>query len=268
MAILAHPDDESLGTGGILAKYSAEGAQVSLVTATRGQSGRFLHHRAGPEHPGPERLGIIREAELRCAAQTLGVADVSVLDYVDGSLDRVDPRESIAEVAAHVRRLRPQVVVTFPPDGAYGHPDHIAISQIATGAVVAAADPAFHLSRGADLPPHGVSKLYYIAVPRTEWEIYQRVFKKLVSVVDGVERSAVPWQDWAITTVVDTKEHWRRVWKAVECHQSQMASYAGIAELPPETHEILWGKQHFYRAFSLVNGGRALETDLFEGLRG
>ncbi|TMQ71397.1 MAG: PIG-L family deacetylase, partial [Candidatus Eisenbacteria bacterium] len=68
MAILAHPDDESLGTGGILAKSKSEGVEVSLVTATRGQSGRFLHHRSGPEHPGPERLGVIREAELRAAA--------------------------------------------------------------------------------------------------------------------------------------------------------------------------------------------------------
>lgn len=267
MAVLAHPDDESLGTGGILAKYSAEGVGTSLVTATRGQSGRFLHHRSGPEHPGPEKLGIIREAELRCAAQVLGVEDVNVLDYVDGALDRVDPREAITQVAAHIRRARPQVVVTFPSDGAYGHPDHVAISQITTAAILAAADASFHDGLAAEHAPHAISKLYFIAVPRVEWEIYQGVFKKLVSLVDGVEREAVPWQDWAITTIVDTAAHWQRVWKAVECHQSQMASYAGLKELTPETHETLWGRQHFYRALSLVNGGRKRESDLFEGLR-
>jgi LmbE family N-acetylglucosaminyl deacetylase len=82
-----------------------------------------------------------------------------------------------------------------------------------------------------------------------------------------VEREAVPWQDWAITTIVDTSAHWQQVWKAVECHQSQMASYAGLADLSPETHQFLWGHQHFYRALSLVNGGRKRESDLFEGLR-
>jgi LmbE family N-acetylglucosaminyl deacetylase len=268
MAVLAHPDDESLGLGGILAKYSAEGVEASLVTATRGQSGRFLEHRSGPEHPGPEKLGIIREAELRCAAQTLGVRDVHVLGHMDGALDQADPRRIVAEIAAHLRRARPQVVVTFPADGAYGHPDHIAISQFTTAAIVAAADPKFRLDGAAAAhQPHAISKLYFIAVPRREWEIYQGVFKKLVSLVDGVEREAVPWQDWAITTIVDTSAHWQQVWKAVECHQSQMASYAGLADLSPETHQFLWGHQHFYRALSLVNGGRKRESDLFEGLR-
>ena len=268
MAVLAHPDDESLGNGGTLAKYSAEGAHVSLVTATRGQSGRYLNFRSGPDHPGPEKLAIIREAELRCAAETLGVKDVHVLDYVDGKLDQADPRKILADIVAHLRRARPQVVLTFPPDGAYGHPDHIAISQFTTAAVVASADPGFVLEGPASGDAsHVVSKLYYMTVPRAEFEIYQRVFKRLISTVDGVEREAVPWQDWAITTVIDTRAHWQRVWKAVGCHQSQMASYAGLAELTAETHEYLWGHQHYYRALSLVNGGRKLETDLFEGLR-
>jgi LmbE family N-acetylglucosaminyl deacetylase len=174
----------------------------------------------------------------------------------------------VALVAGHIRRARPQVVVTFPADGAYGHPDHVAISQIASAAVVASADAAFQQGLAGEHPPHAISKLYYIAVPRVEWEIYQRVFKKLTSMVDGVEREAVPWQDWSITTIVDTSAHWERVWKAVECHQSQMASYAGLADLSPETHKTLWGRQHFYRALSLVNGGRKRESDLFEGLRG
>lgn len=268
MAILAHPDDESLGTGGILARYSAEGVEVSLVTATRGQSGRFLHHRSGPEHPGPEKLGIIREAELRAAAEVLGVRDVTVLDYMDGALDQADAREVIGRLASHLRRVRPQVVVTFPADGAYGHPDHIAISQLATAATVAAADPSHKTRSGAaESPSHAISKLYYLVAPRAEWEIYQRVFKRLVSVVDGVEREAVPWPDWAITTAVDTRTYWKTAWKAVQCHRSQMASYAGLTELSAEVHETLWGRPHFYRALSLVNGGRKQESDLFEGLR-
>lgn len=268
MAVLAHPDDESLGTGGTLARYAAEGIATYVVTATRGERGRFREHRDGDQHPGPEQLGRIREAELRAAAQVLGVREVSVLGYMDGDLDRADPREAVARIAAHVRRVRPQVVVTFAHEGAYGHPDHIAISQLTTAAMVAAANPG-HDPGGAagSVVPHAVSKLYYIAWPEAAMAAYQAAFKKLVSTVDGVERQAQPWPDWAITTFVDTRAYWPTVWRAVTCHDSQVANYGRLAQLAPEHHEALWGWQSFYRVFSGVNGGRRRETDLFEGLR-
>ena len=156
MAILAHPDDESLGVGGTLAKYAAEGVETFLVTATRGQKGRFRGHRDPPEHPGAERLGEIRERELRAAAAVLGVGDVAVLDYQDQALDRADTREAVEAIAAHIRRVRPHVVVTFGPDGAYGHPDHIAISQFTTAAIVAAAASAGRAAPGGQAVPHRV----------------------------------------------------------------------------------------------------------------
>ncbi len=274
MAILAHPDDESLGTGGTLARYAAEGVQVSAVTATRGEAGRYGEHRSGPEHPGPERLGEIREAELRAACDALGMKSLSLLGYRDGRLDEADSREAIARIAGEVRRLRPDVVLTFPPDGAYGHPDHIAISQLAQGAIVAAASPGFEAAPlpGAERefhvhPPHTVSKFYYIAATASMWAVYEAMTKKLVSVVDGVERQAVPWPDWEVTTVIDTLAHWQTAWRAVSCHASQMSIYDKLRDLPPELHGKLWGKQHYFRAFSLVNGGRVREHDLFEGLR-
>ncbi len=266
MAVLAHPDDESLGLGGTLAKYASEGVDVALVTATRGEGGRFRGHRDPPEHPGPDALGVIREAELREAATALGVRHLAVLDYRDRELDRADPREATRRIVHHVRRLRPQVVITFAPDGAYGHPDHVAISQLATGAVVAAADPSFVCGE-VSLPPHAVSKLYYVAWPAPTWAAYQEAFRTLVSTVDGVERRVVPWPDWAITTVVDTRAWWPTVWRAVSCHQSQVTAYERLAHLSPEHHEALWGWQSYYRVFSLVNGGRVRESDLFEGVR-
>src|SRR5262245_33635572 len=114
MAVLAHPDDESLGVGGTLAKYAADGVDVFVVTATRGESGRYKGHgRDDARHPGPAALGNIRERELRAAAQTLGVSEVSLLDYCDQQLDRADPREAEARIAAQIRRVRPDVVVTF-----------------------------------------------------------------------------------------------------------------------------------------------------------
>jgi LmbE family N-acetylglucosaminyl deacetylase len=265
MAVLAHPDDESLGFGGTLARYAADGVHVSLLTATRGDRGRYRGHRPGaPQHPGPEALARTREAELRQAADVLGVHDVTVLDYPDSQLDSVDHREAVARIAREFRRIRPDVVMTFGPDGAYGHPDHIAISQFCAAAVVmAAADTTPAL----DAPPHQVSKLYYLAWPASTWAAYQSAINVLTAMVDGVERQATPWPDWAITTEIDTADQWSTVWKAVSCHESQLAGYERLGTISPEHHRSLWGRQSFYRALSLVNAGRARETDLFEGLR-
>lgn len=255
MAVLAHPDDESLGIGGTIAKYASEGVEVFLLCATRGDGGRYHIHRPGDaQHPGADALGAIRERELCAAASVLGVKDVTFLDYRDQQLDRAAPTIVIDDIARHLRRVQPDVVITFGPDGAYGHPDHIAISQFATAAVVAAAERT-------------IFKLYYIAWPEPTWAAYQHAFKKLTSTVDGVERQVVPWPDWEITTVIDTAAFVPTVWKAIACHQSQMSAYEQLKKLPPEDHIAIWGKQSFYRVFSMVNGGRARETDLFEGIR-
>ncbi len=254
MAVLAHPDDESLGIGGTIAKYAAEGVEVFLVSATRGDGGRYRIHRPGDaQHPGADALAAIRERELCAAASVLGVKDVAFLDYRDQQLDRARPRDVIDAIGRHLRRVQPDVVITFGPDGAYGHPDHIAVCQFATAAVVAAAQPS-------------IAKLYYIAWPESTWAAYQHAFKKLTSTVDGVERQVVPWPDWEITTVIDTAAFVPTVWKAIACHESQMSAYEQLKNLPPEDHQAIWGKQSFYRVFSTVNGGRTRETDLFEGI--
>jgi LmbE family N-acetylglucosaminyl deacetylase len=257
MAVLAHPDDESLGIGGTLAKYAGEGIETYLVTATRGERGRFGER---GEKPPPDVVGRVREGELREAARVLGVREVNFLDYHDGELDQVNVTEAIARIADHLRRVEPHVVITFGPEGAYGHPDHIAISQLATAAVVAAAG-----ENGRQ--PHRVSKLYYMEWSRQKWEAYQTALRGLISKVDGVERKSSPWPDWALTTVMDTSQFWPTVWKAVSCHKTQMSIYKNLEHLCDENHRAIWGTQEFYRAFSLVNGGRTRESDLFEGLR-
>jgi LmbE family N-acetylglucosaminyl deacetylase len=163
--------------------------------------------------------------------------------------------------------VQPDVVITFGPDGAYGHPDHIAISQFTAAAITAAAFPGFPDSGNAEAPPHAVSKFYNIAWPHSTWTAYQAAFRKLVSKVDGVERQAVPWPEWEITSVIDTRSNWSTVWQAISCHESQITAYEALKHLSPEDHEALWGQQSFYRVFSLVNGGRTRETDLLEGIR-
>ena len=253
LCVLAHPDDESLGTGGTLAKYSAEGIETFVVTATRGERGRFGN---GIESPGPEVVGRIREAELRAAARELGVREVTVLGHPDGALERVNRGEVVQEVARHIARIRPQVVITFGPDGAYGHPDHIAISQITCAAVTAAGAAG-----------HVVAKLYCIAWSEAAWRAYEAALRRLVFRVDGEERQAVPWREWAITTRLDTSAVWEKVWRAVSEHRTQMAIYRKFGELAAEHQRSLWGIQEFYRVFSMVDVGTGKESDLFEGLR-
>jgi LmbE family N-acetylglucosaminyl deacetylase len=261
MCILAHPDDESLGLGGILSGYAAAGVETTLITATRGERGW-----TGPEdeNPGHQALGQIRTAELNAAAAVLGIREVTFLDYMDGDLDQADPAEVISRIVPHLRRIRPQVIVTFDPNGSYGHPDHIAISQSATAAIVAAAGGTYRPESG---PPHTVSKLYYMASTRASMMAYQSVMGELVMQVDGVDRRDVAWEDWAITTRIDTRAHWPQVWQAISCHRSQIPAFEELGRLTDERQAELWGTQHLYRAFSLVNGGRQLETDLFAGLR-
>src|SRR5512141_1782535 len=155
LAIFPHPDDETLGLGSTFARYSAEGVETYLVCATSGERGWFESE--GPD-PGFDGVARIREAELRCAAENLGLHEVCFLDYIEGDVDQAEPKGIIAKIASQIRRIQPQVVVTFAPDGAYGHPDHIALSQFTNAALVCAADASF-----ADGQlPHRVLKFYYM----------------------------------------------------------------------------------------------------------
>ncbi len=262
LGIFAHPDDESLGAGGLFAKYAAEGVRTSLITATRGQRGWT----GTPDrYPGAEALGQIREKELNAAARRLGIDEVVVLDYMDGDLDQADPRLVIPEIAAHIRRIRPDVILTFDPFGAYGHPDHIAISQYSHAAVLTAADSNVALE-GAS-PPHRVAKFYYLADPEALLDLYEELFGDLMMEIDGVERRPVLWKDWSITTRVDCSAHSDTVLDAIAFHRSQIPNYDEMRRNHEAALRQVWATQSLYRAYSLVNGGRTIETDMFEGLR-
>lgn len=262
MAVLAHPDDESLGNGGIFAKYAAEGVKTYLVTATRGERGWFGDER---ENPGLEALGKIRENELLDAAEVLDIRYVDFLDYIDGELDQVRPAEAIGKIVGHLRHVRPDVVVTFGPYGAYGHPDHIAISQFTTAAIVEAASPDSPYYR--NMAPHRVAKFYYMAETEEQFAVYQSVFGELSMNIQGEKRSMVIWPGWSVTTRIDTWDYWQTVSRAIACHRSQSPAYHVLEHLPQEQRQSLWGAQSYYRVFSLVNGGGRVEDDLFAGLR-
>lgn len=260
LCILAHPDDESLGLGGTLAKYAREEVDTYLLMATRGERGRYGKAKTSP---GMEVVAEARTAELLAASKVLRIKEVSFLNYIDGDLDQVEASEIISKISLQIRRIKPQVIITFGPEGAYGHPDHIAISQFTTAAIVKAADLNF---KTINHKTFSVPKLYYMAWPPSKWDAYQTAFKELSMQVDGIKRQATPYPDWAITTRIDTSDYWKIAWEAILCHETQMVAYEGLRTLNEEQHLDLWGKQEFYRAFSTVNGGRKVEKDLFEGI--
>ncbi len=262
MAVLAHPDDESLGFGGTLAKYAAEGVLTTLVCATRGEQGWTGDPAA---YPGPDALGRIRETELLRAASVLGIHDVIILGYPDGHVCRVNPGQAVSRLARELRSLRPDVVVTFGPDGVYGHPDHIAISQLTTSAIVCAADSAYDELSG--LIPHRVAKLYYRIWTPSEQARFEAAIGKVSINVAGHLREWLPWPDWAISARLDTEAFWPRVLQAVMCHQSQLGSLPAISQLPPAAQCQLWGPQHYYRALATCEAHDGIEHDLFAGLR-
>ena len=160
--IFAHPDDESFGVAGVARMYADRGGEIALATATRGDAGR-----AG-EPPICSRADLPgrREAELRDAARLLGIGHVAVLDYLDKHLAEAPSHQIRRDLVAVIRRHRPQVVVTFDPDGANQHPDHVAISRFATDAIAAAGDARWHPDTG---PAHVVQRLLWMS-PVLPWD--------------------------------------------------------------------------------------------------
>src|ERR671927_1539906 len=194
VAVHAHPDDEAIGTGGILARYAAEGVRTILVTCTDGAVGEI----SDPSLATPENLAEVRSRELDEAVRILGISRSVRLGYRDsgmaGTPDNDHPaslaRADVSAVVGRVRRVieeeRPQVVVTYDERGGYGHPDHIRAHQVA---VAAAAD---------------VPKLYYSVFPRSA---ARRFMERLKAA--GIEP---PWDpaenefgvtDDRVTTVLD-----------------------------------------------------------------
>jgi LmbE family N-acetylglucosaminyl deacetylase len=133
LAVSGHPDDETMFAGGYLARRASLGDELYILCSTRGEGGEVGDPPVGPR----ERLGEIREQELRCAAHALGARDVYFLDYLDpymeigGTASRIDASldEYVAAIAGYLERLRPDVVVTHGSNGEYGHPQHVFTHQ-------------------------------------------------------------------------------------------------------------------------------------------
>jgi len=233
LAVFAHPDDETFRCGGTLALLAARGVRVCLVTATRGEAGSV----GDPPLCPAEELAPRREQELHCACCALGIELPRFLGCPDGRLAETDPDEVAERVVRAVRELRPQVILTFGPDGLSGHPDHVAIGRLAAEAFLRAGDPAAHpehLEHG--LAPHAPSELYQIAVPRS---LAERLGMRQVRAVADEE----------IALSVDVTPVWEAKMAAIRCHATQLAA-TPILKAPPERQRLFLGTETFRLAYS------------------
>lgn len=226
LAVFAHPDDESLACGGLMAWCAQLGVRVSLLCATRGEGG------PGKDVQSEAQLGAIRERELDEAARVLGVAEIVLLDYPDGMLPWVDAASLEREIRQAISRLRPDVVITFGEDGLYWHPDHIAIHQRTTAAVDALKDEA--------------PALYYVTMPPgTMRAVVEHAMHP--PFVFGIDVDAFGALAASPTLVIDAGPFAAQKLVAIKCHRTQLAGEA-IASLDASDAGRFLGTEHFHRA--------------------
>lgn len=275
LAVFAHPDDEAFGTGGTLARYAAEGVRVSLVCATRGEVGEI----ADPSLATRETLGDVREAELHCAAQALGIAEVIFLGYRDsgmaGTPENQDPRafinapaeEVVTRLVGIIRRLRPDVVITFEPNGGYGHPDHIAIHHHAVAAFPAAGDPARYPDQGPAWQP---ARLFYTAIPRSFFlemcDRLEALGADTSELARFEERGVTGWPDEEVHVILDVSATIEAKWAALQCHRTQFWPDNLFRRLPEGVLKELMSREHFALAWPEPAPGLRL-SELFAELQ-
>lgn len=269
MAVHAHPDDEASSTGGVLAHYGAEGVRTVVVTCTNGEFGDAPGGiKPGDDGHGEQEVAEIRLAELRESAKHLGVTDLELLGYHDSGMAEWDYKSRpdafcnvpLADVAARIggliERYRPQVVVTYDPDGAYQHPDHVHASRAAIEAVTRTGIPA---------------KLYLAAMPISKWRELWAALKEAGVDVPGDDRITPEEQqqmeaaEQRITTTVDIRPVLARKRAALLAHASQI-SESWFSKIPPELGERVFGEESFIREMDRT-GAPLPEDDLFAGLR-
>lgn len=168
--VFAHPDDETFTSGGTIAKLAAEGQRIDLFCATDGDAGKS----SGIPVSSRADLGALRRAELTAASRILGIASLSTPGHADGALRDVDPDRLVGEIVYFVRRYRPEVLLTFGPEGApTQHRDHRAISRVATAAFFLAGLPTEYADQLREVETHSPTRLYYTAwdAPETDAEL-------------------------------------------------------------------------------------------------
>jgi LmbE family N-acetylglucosaminyl deacetylase len=276
IAVLAHPDDESFGMGGTLALYAQKGYEVHLVCATLGEAGtvddEYLQ--------GYDSIAALREAELRCATQSLGVTSLHLLGYRDSGMPGTPENEhpnaqinhSVEEVAGkvvkYIREIKPDIVLTFDPMGGYRHPDHIHIQKATTQAFEKSNDASFHPEAG---PPYKPLALYYHLFPRKFLKWATRLMPLFGQDPHkwgrnkDIDLKSLVEDEFPTHARIDIREVAQIKRDAGACHASQggimmRRGLMGFATRALEKHE------EYMRVYPPPNGKNKVVKDLFEGI--
>lgn len=249
LCIFAHPDDETFGPGGTIAKYADMGHETFLATATKGEAGML----GDPPLATRENIGEVRAKELECAARILGIKKVFHMGFVDGTL--VDtPLESLLERSVYaIRKFRPHVIISFGPDGVSGHPDHVKISEVSSLSFRKSADPDLfpHHRDNGKLSNWQAMKLYHFEIP-------EEYLRGLNTHITGVPMDT-------ITTVIDTSGYVDKKIKAFYCHKTQKKDINRILSRP---HYREFTKKEYYVLADRVKIDPVFpEKDLFDRIQ-
>ena len=277
LACFAHPDDEAFPVGGALATHAARGVQIRLITATLGEEGEIRQ----PGAATPETLGSVRRVELARAVRILGLHDHIVLHYRDSGMAGTPPNKHpqafvnahpeavIERLVAEIRRFRPQVVLTFDPDGLYGHPDHIAIHNHATEAFHRAARPdAYpqHLVNG--VTPYAPQRIYYSARPRgfrMEWAQALRA-EGIDFPLPDPNRASDGAPPETIHLEMDVSEQLEVKMGCILSHRTQVATDWPYDRVPRAAANKILGREYYIRGWPPVSSGEEVSPDFFEGI--
>jgi LmbE family N-acetylglucosaminyl deacetylase len=293
MTVHAHPDDETIGTGGTMAKAVRAGHRVVLVTGTRGELGEIVvKDMDTPDNH--RRLAELRAAELEAAMGVLGVTEWENLGYRDsgmmGEPGNLDPRsywqtdldEAARRLVWLIRTYRPDVVTTYNSFGGYGHPDHIRTHDVAVRAFPRAGDAAWYPEqiKDAGLEPWAPSKLYETAIPASVrnsmndrlaelgvdsfWRPPEDATPEaLAEFEERMAKMLVPDED--ITTWIDISDTVDQKWEAMRKHVTQISDESPFMRFGLDGWREFWAKESFILRESTVETAKP-ESDLFAGL--
>lgn len=270
LAIFAHPDDETFGLGGTMARAASRGVPVTMICATRGEVGEIS--------PGtgatPDTLGRFREEELRVAMGMLGVTDVRMLGFRDSGMQgtpendderaliKAHPDAVVHMLVRAIRELRPVVVATWDESGGYGHPDHVAVHHHATVAFHAAGDASKYPTAGEPWQP---KRLFYTAIPIQEFVRFMQEMREA-----DIDVPSVVEDDGAMAElprvepncIVDVSDLVALKERAMLAHATQITEMDPFMRMPEEKRRRFFGREYFYQAYPPLPAGTMLD-DLF-----
>jgi len=280
LLVHAHPDDETINNGVTMAKYAKDGAQVTLVTCTRGEEGEVLvAELASLASDKDDKLGQHREIELKDAMVHLGISDFRFLGAPnkkwrdsgmmgmpqndrDDVFWKSDLEESANELVSIILEIKPQVLITYDEFGGYGHPDHIKAHQVAMRAAEIAETKGWR-----------IEKIYWNTMPRSVIQMGIEKMKEVGSDFFGAESADdLPFAkpDELVTSVVHASEFVPQKLAAMKAHATQIAVDGPFFTLSNNLGLSVWGDEYY----TIVKGEKAApfddngrELDLFAGIK-